>query len=186
MMSPRVTHPWRGQEKEKATALMQSSCLLRFCFCCLVGWTTPSLVLGEWDRTLLRDQDAPYKQGPTDGLGQRLLLWLLSLAAFYGLVRLLEDITVEQTLPAGQEEAGVANCDMCLIRRPSLPKRGCPIKASLKSLERMEQDLVTLLYGLRKHKITLVRSWSSEDQPTRSEQGSLPNDVVIYTIQDET
>lgn len=68
---------------------------------------------------------------------------------------------------------------------PSLPRHGCSVRFTMKSLGQVELNLVTLLYKLRKHKEALNSGWPSDDEDSGMAEDDPSKDLVIYAIQDE-
>ncbi|XP_077776137.1 uncharacterized protein LOC144325759 isoform X2 [Podarcis muralis] len=146
--------------------------------CCLLGWLAPAWALSNQDNSLSEDQENYQVHG-------QILLWLLSLACFYSLVWLLGGFSMEQC-PVAQRDTEVTDCRMPPPHTPCGPRRGCSVRSGLKSLGYMEQELVSLMYRLRKLKMALATGWLTANRQRRSTQADLPDDFVIYAVQDET
>ncbi|KAL8183918.1 UNVERIFIED_CONTAM: hypothetical protein K2H54_001334 [Gekko kuhli] len=161
-------------------AMILGSRLLVLSLCCTAGWAAPILYKQDKASEAQSDQGLQYLP---EGLERRIVLWLLSLMGFYGLAWLLDDFPME-SCPAWQGTK-VMDSRMPPSQMPGLPRHGCSVRSSLKSLGQVELNLVTLLYKLRKHKEALDSGWPSEDQDSGMAEEDLSKDLVIYTIQDE-
>ncbi|XP_077184370.1 uncharacterized protein LOC143832981 [Paroedura picta] len=161
--------------------MILSSRLFVLSLCCTAGWAAPILYKQDQASEAKSDQSLRYVPA---GLEQRIVLWLLSVMGFYGLAWLFDDFPMEPcTTWQGAEDM---DCKTSPAQMSSLPRNGCSVRSTLKSLGQMELNLVTLLYKLRKQKEALVSGWPpDDDQDSDTAEDDLSKDLVIYTIEDE-
>lgn len=109
--------------------MIQGNWFIRLSLCGVTGWAALIWALGRQDKTPTEarsPEGMSYARGLAEGLGQRAMLWLASLAGFYSLIWLLDNV------PTRQQEAKVSSWYQAAestspLEPPEMEMgRGCP------------------------------------------------------------